>query len=204
MSFLAMIKKQSASKPKESPHRQKLGKSVGIVWEYGNACADSNACIVQIRKEPNAACMTIFESDNSVGISTTNFIEHIATGVYFEHLSEYKPEQVRVRHKQTLLGSIPARWGEMEVLLDWDKKLQMFQNPRWENWVDDFPRSPHDERFLEELRIQAAIGAENFMRSHNERSQATPREKELYERFQRAISHQGISVRYRLRYDDVV
>ena len=178
------------------------GQTVGIVWEYqGYHSREKSVCIVELKKEKNQVLVTIYDPNDTKVTSVTNVFEHIASGVYLEHLSQsYSPDQIQFFHRDAV-GYGVLKWGVKTVQLTWDSKNQMFTDPQWVNWKEDEGKSAFDESFLSHLRMTAAVAVETYMRQRHEEGLVTAREKELYDAFQRSISNAYTDQKYNLRMD---
>jgi hypothetical protein len=181
--------------------RPQLGRTIGVVWEWKSVSTGTPvACIVQIERGETSARMTIYDCNDIQGTSVTNMIENIASGVYLEHLADdYTPEQIQLFHRDTLLSATEPQWGTKPVMISWNKSRQCFESPSWGKWEPDFKIDPLEKILIRELRSTAAVAVEAWMRQRQERQEITPREKELYDRYQQHISAQSENFRYNLR-----
>lgn len=184
-----------------TPPSQQFGKTVGIVWEYKSEWSgEPIACIVQIERAVAEAKVTIYDGNDPRGTSVTNCIENIASGVYLEHLAaDYKPSQVALFHRDTHPLDSEPQWGTKPVSLKWSEDRQCFEYPEWERWQPDFEVPEIEKILVRELRSVAAVAIENWMRGRHERGEVTPRERELYDRYQEHISAKSENYRYNLR-----
>jgi hypothetical protein len=179
-----------------------LGRTAGIVWElkasYGSAPL---ACIVQIERCESKARVSIFDSnDPMTAPSLTNVFEEVASGVYLEHLSsEDRPEAVEFFHRNTLPLASQMQWGTIPVSMSWNKATRRFENPNWRGWKPDFEIEATEKILVDKLRSVAAVAIETWMREWDEQRPVTPREKELYDRYQEHISEKSEMYRFNLR-----
>ena len=199
--LLGRLKRLFQPGPKSVKRGTGFGRTVGIVWEFkSDFTKEPIACIVQVERSADSARVTIYDSNDPKGTSVTNVIENIASGVYLEHLAhDYRPDQIQVFHRDTVPIDVEPRWGTKPVALSWSPTRRCFEDPSWGQWKPDFEIDPLDKIFIRELRCKAAVEIETWMRERHERGAASPRECELYDRYQEHISAKSENHRYNLR-----
>ena len=199
--LLGRLKKVFQPRAKSVKRAPGFGRTLGVVWEYkSNYTKEPIACIVQIERGDGSVRLTIYDSNDPKGTSVTNIIEDIVSGVYLEHLAQdYRPGQILIFHRDTALINGEPRWGTKPVTLSWTQARRRFEDPSWSQWKPDFEIDPLDKIFIRELRITAAVEIERWMRERHERGETTPRECELYDRYQEHISAKSENHRYNLR-----
>jgi hypothetical protein len=189
-------------KAKRQTANHGLGRTAGIVWELkASYSSEPVACIVQIERCEFKAKVSIFDSnDPMTAPSLTNVFEEVASGVYLEHLSgEYCPDAVEFFHRNTLPLASQMQWGTIPVSMSWNKATRRFENPSWNGWKPDFEIPPLEKILVDQFRSTAAIAVETWMRKRDEEGRVTPREKELYDRYQEHISEKSEMYRFNLR-----